>query len=154
MIWIILLVVFVVYVALAYVGLRRRRDEEAAEAVVEATIDSESITKRRADGLVETITWAEVVKIQVVHRTTDLSRATETVAGFTGNRHLPVDDPTLLVFHGDDSGAVLPAWPDVVESMLIQMRHHCSMGTQELGRVRERLEIVERGVYEVWSRPA
>lgn len=154
MIWLLLLAIVAGYLVLTYIGVRRRRAEAEAERVVEATIGRTTIAKRRADGLEETIAWPDVVSIQIVHRTTDLSRATQTVAGFAGTRHIPVDEPTLLVFHGEDTGAVLPAWPDVTDALMVQLRHHCSMTTGELARVRERLEIVERGVYEIWSRPS
>ncbi len=152
MIWIVLFGVVALYLVLAYVGVRRRRIEEESFVVVEAVIDRTRIEKRRADGLTESILWADVESIQVLHRTTDASRKMDAIAGFSGTRHIPVDEPTLIVFHGEDNGAVLPAWPEVVESLLIQMRHHCSLSTQQLARVQQRIADVERGAFTVWRR--
>ncbi|MDG2260704.1 MAG: hypothetical protein P8N50_00035 [Actinomycetota bacterium] len=151
MIWFVLLGLFAGYLVLSYVAVKRRQKSLAASAVTEATIDSEGILKRRADGIEEIIAWGDVVAIQIVHRTTEISKATEILNGFTVGRHLPVDEPTMLVFHGENNGAVLPAWPDLVEDLLVHMRHRCKMGTKELLEVRERIELVERGVYEVWN---
>lgn len=151
MIWFVLLGVVAVYLALSYVAVKRRQKALDDSAVTEATIDRDGIVKRRADGVEEIIAWDDVVAIQIIHRTTDVSKATETASGFVVGRHLPVDEPTMLVFHGDDHGAVLPAWPELVEDLLVHMRHRCKMGTKELMDVRERIELVERGVYEVWN---
>jgi len=150
-IWWVLLGLFAGYIALSYVAVKRRQKSLEDSAVTEATIDRDGILKRRADGIEEAIDWDDVVAIQIVHRTTDVSKATETASGFIVGRHLPVDEPTMLVFHGEDNGAVLPAWPELVEDLLVHMRHRCAMGTKELMEVRERIELVERGVYEVWN---
>ena len=151
MIWFVLIAVILGYLALSYVAVKRKQSALEESAIIEAVIDKDKVFKRRADGVEEHIEWSDIVAIQIVHRTTNVSEATEVASGFIVGRHLPVGEPTLLVFHGEDHGAVVPAWPDLVEDLMLQMRHHCSMGTKQLLEVRERIETVERGVYEVWN---
>jgi len=150
--WLVFLVIVVLIVAVTVRGVKQRHRDQDASAITEATVDNSGVVKKRADGTHESVTWQEIHTIELVHRVTDRKGATEVLSGFVIGRELPVDDPTLLVFHADDNGAVVPAWPEVVESLLSQMRHRCSMDTKELGVVRARIELRERGNYVLWTR--
>jgi len=150
--WLLFLIFVLLVVALAVRGVKKHHLERDASAITEATINSSGVEKRRADGTHESVTWEEIHTIELIHRVTDRRRANEVVSGFLIGRDLPVDDPTLLVFHAEENGAVVPAWPEIVGSLLIQMRHRCSMGTKELGVVQARIELRERGNYVLWTR--
>lgn len=150
--WLIFLIIVVLLVAVTVRGVKQRHLDQDASAITEATIDSSGVVKQRADGTHESVTWSEIHTIELVHRVTDRKGATETLSGFIIGRQLPVDDPALLVFHAENNGAVVPAWPELVESLLNQMRHRCSMDTKELGVVRARIELRERGNYVLWTR--
>ena len=148
MIWIVLVGFFVIYIAFAARAAKSRVRKRDVSGVVEATIDSRSVTKRRADGFEESVSWADIRSIEVIHRVTDARAA----MGLMGGRQLPVDEPTLLVFHADNDGAVLPAWPTVVEALLINMRHKCSLGTSEIQKIDDRIANCQRGTYVLWTK--
>ena len=152
MIWIILIVLFVLYMAFTIRAVKRRVRRRESSGVVEATINARGVMKRRANGLEESVSWDDIRSIEVIHRVSDRRSGSEAFLFRVRGRHVPVDEPTLLVFHADDDGAVLPAWPEVVEALLINMRHKCSIGTSELQKVKDRIALRQRGTYVLWTR--